>query len=129
MLHLLESIFEWCPPAPKLDDLPSLYCTSSLVLMMCLIRTATSSLALKIFLIRTAHPCLYGPSSLVVRILTCTAHPHLYCASSLVLRILTCTAHPHLYCTSSIVLYIVYTGCKHETSVRMTVLPFPGRAF
>ena len=68
------------------DDVPDLYCTSSLVLKRCLIRTV--------------HPHLYWWGAwFVLYILTCTEEvPDSYCTSSLVLMMcLTCTVHHRLY--------------------------------
>ena len=58
MIHSLK-VFLCSTPCTKTDDLPCLYCTSLLVLRMCLIRTAQAPLVLKMYLARTASPHLY----------------------------------------------------------------------
>ena len=105
---------------PCTEDVPRLYCTSLIVLKMCLHHTAHPPLywrcasfvlhiliVLKMCLHHTAHSCLYWWCAwFALHILACTDDvPDSYCASPLVLKMcLVCTAHPWL---ASIILHIL----------------------
>ena len=72
------------------------------------LRYCTSSLILKMCLVSTAHPHQYCTSSLVLKTcLASTAHTSWYCTSSLILKMcFASTAFPHWYWISLLILHV-----------------------